>query len=152
MNITMEFDRLILTARLFLPAVFLYSGLDKLLGWPGAVAEAEALGLAWPALAMALTVATQLAGGFSVLLGLYARVGAAFLLAFTFAATLLAHWPGGLADDELRRQLTVSLEHLAIIGGFIALLAVGPGELSLDAWRRRRRKKSVTFAPASHRH
>jgi putative oxidoreductase len=146
----MDFDRWILGARLCLAAVFLYSGVDKLIGWPGAVAEAAALGLPWPAVAMALTIAAQLAGGLSVLFGMYARAGAALLLAFTVAATLFAHWPGGLAAEELRRQLTVSLEHLAIVGGFIALLAVGPGEISMDAWRLRR-MKSGAFLSASHR-
>lgn len=146
----MDFDRLILGARLCLATVFLYSGADKLIGWSGALAEAEALGLPWPAVAMVLTIAAQLAGGLSVLLGIYARAGAAVLLTFTFAATLVAHWPGGLAGEELRRQLTVSLEHLAIVGGFIALLAVGPGEISLDAWRLRR-MKSGGFVSASYR-
>lgn len=133
----MDRDMLLLAARVCLAAVFLYSGLDKLANWPGAVAEAQSLGLPLPTLAMATTIAIQLGGGLAVLLGAFTRAGAALLLVFTVAATLLAHWPFGLAGDELRRQLTTSLEHLAIVGGFVAIIAVGAGSLSLDAARRR---------------
>lgn len=132
----MDRDVLLLASRVCLAAVFLYSGLDKLVNWPGAVAEAQGLGLPLPAFAMAATVAVQLTGGLAVLLGAFARIGAALLLVFTVAATLLAHWPFGLTGDKLRQQLTTSLEHLAIVGGFVAIIAVGAGSASLDAVRR----------------
>lgn len=128
----MNRDVLLLLARICLSVVFLYSGLDKLARWPNAVGEAEALGLPLPTLAMVATILVQLAGGLSVLLGIWARFGAALLLLFTVAATLIAHWPVGLTDAAFRQQLTVDLEHLAIVGGFLALIAAGAGRLGLD--------------------
>lgn len=130
-------NRLLLLARVCLAVVFLHSGVDKASNWSGAVAEAQALGLPWPALAMTATIAVQIVGGLCVLLGAFTRTGAIFLLAFTIAATLLAHWPLGLTGDEFRRQLTLSLEHLAIVGGFVALVATGPGAFSVDTRRGR---------------
>lgn len=134
---------ILLLARIAMSAVFLYSGLDKLMHWPGAVAEAQALGLPVPALAMASTIAVQLAGGLSVLLGVASRPGVALLAVFTIAATLLAHWPLGLDGPAFQRQLTVCLEHLAIVGGFVALIAAGPGAFSIDAARKRRSTERV---------
>ena len=131
----MNADTLLLLARLCLSAVFLYSGLDKLAHWSGAVGEAAALGLPLPAVAMATTILVQVAGGASVLLGLRMRLGAALLLLFTIAATLLAHWPFGLEGAAFQQQLTVSLEHLAIVGGFLALIAAGSGRFGLDGRR-----------------
>ena len=52
----MNRDVLLLLARIGLGTVFLYSGLDKLAHWSGAVGEAAALGLPLPAVAMAATI------------------------------------------------------------------------------------------------
>lgn len=131
----MNRDVLLLLARIGLSAVFLYSGLDKLAHWPDAVDEAKGLGLPLPTLAMAVTVSVQLAGGLSVLLGIWARFGAALLLLFTVTVTLIAHWPFGVDAAVLRQQLTLCLEHLAIVGGFLALIAAGAGRLGIDGRR-----------------
>jgi putative oxidoreductase len=66
-----------------------------------------------------------------VLLGWHARVGAAALLAFTVVATLLAHNPFGRAGDDFRREVMLSMEHLAIVGGLLLIAVEGPGPLSL---------------------
>jgi putative oxidoreductase len=119
-------------ARLCLSAVYLYSGIAKLLDIPAGQAEIVALGLPAPGLFLALTILTQLGGGFMVLAGWWVRVGAFLLLGFTVVATALAHNPIGLDGVDLQRQLTTSLEHLAIVGGFVLLLAEGAGPLSVD--------------------
>jgi putative oxidoreductase len=53
------------------------------------------------------------------------------LLAFTAVATIVAHNPIVLRGEELRRQVTLSLEHLAIVGGLLILAVVGPGSYAL---------------------
>jgi putative oxidoreductase len=131
----MDRDHLLLVSRICLSAVFLYSGLDKAVNWGNGLAEVSGLGLPFPAVALALTIVTQLAGGLMLLLGVYARFGAFLLLGFTVVATLLAHNPLGLSGGELRRQLTTSLEHLAIVGGFLLVLAHGAGRIALDRLR-----------------
>ena len=62
--------------------------------------------------------AVQLIGGFTVVSG----VGAALLAAFTVLATLLGHPFWLLRGETARRELTTSLEHLAIIGGLILVI------------------------------
>jgi uncharacterized membrane protein YphA (DoxX/SURF4 family) len=121
-----------LAARVGLSAVFLYSGLTKLLDWSGGVAETTALGLPMPALALAATVLVQIGCGLMVLAGLGARTGALLLAGFTIVATLIAHRFWAHEGPARQQQLTTFLEHAAIAGGFLLLVLHGPGPLSLD--------------------
>jgi putative oxidoreductase len=111
-------------ARVFVAAVFLYSGVDKLWRWQAGVREVADLGLPWPRLFAAATVATQLLGGFSVLTGIGVAWGAAILALFTLAATALGHPFWRLHGDHARREFTTSLEHLAIVGGLLLLIVM----------------------------
>jgi uncharacterized membrane protein YphA (DoxX/SURF4 family) len=116
----------IVAARLMLAAVFLYSGQDKLRHWRASVAEVADLGMPVPALFAAATIASQIAGRLSVAFGIGAAAGAALLAAFTIAATLLGHRFWLLHGTEAKREVTSSLEHVAIVGG---LIPVGIGAL-----------------------
>jgi uncharacterized membrane protein YphA (DoxX/SURF4 family) len=109
-------------ARVLLAAVFLYSGFDKIWRWQSGIKEVAELGLPWPTLFAAMTVAVQLIGGFTVASGVGAALGAALLAAFTVLATLLGHPFWLLRGETARRELTTSLEHLAIIGGLILVI------------------------------
>jgi uncharacterized membrane protein YphA (DoxX/SURF4 family) len=128
----MDRDRFDLAARLCLSAVFLYSGFDKLMHWNTGLAEVTGLDLPWPTLALALTIAVQISGGLMVLLGLAARLGAFMLAGFTIVATLIAHDFWNFNGGDRGRQLTIALEHLAIVGGFVLIVVHGSGALSLD--------------------
>src|SRR5262245_16413513 len=121
-----------LAARVCLSAVYLYSGTVKLIDIPAGMSEVEALGLPAPGLFLALTILVQLGGGLLLLAGLWARPAAFLLLGFTLAATALAHNPLGLDGAGFQRQLTTGLEHLAIVGGFILVIAGGAGPISID--------------------
>jgi uncharacterized membrane protein YphA (DoxX/SURF4 family) len=110
-------------ARILLAAVFLYSGVDKLRCWQDGVAEVTELGLPWPAGFAAATIATQLLGGLSVALGLGAVIGAALLAGFTVAATLLGHRFWLLHGQQAKHELTTALEHVAIVGGLVLVIA-----------------------------
>ncbi len=112
-----------LIARLCLAAVFLYSGVDKLWHWRASIEEVKADGLPWPSACAALTILTQLIGGFMVATGFAAWLGALLLAGFTVAATLLGHRFWLHRGDQFRHELTTSLEHLAIVGGLL-LVAV----------------------------
>jgi uncharacterized membrane protein YphA (DoxX/SURF4 family) len=111
----------IIAGRLMLAAVFLYSGQDKLRHWRASIAEVAALGMPMPALFAAATMATQIAGGISVGLGIATAAGAALLAGFTIAATLLGHRFWLLHGVAAEREFTTSLEHLAIVGGLIVV-------------------------------
>jgi putative oxidoreductase len=127
-----------LAARICLSAVYLYSGIIKLVDIPAGMAEVAGLGLPAPGVFLALTILVQLGGGLMVLVGLWTRLAAFLLLGFTVVATALAHNPFGMDGIEFQRQVTTSLEHLAIVGGFILLIAGGVGPISIDGWMARR--------------
>jgi putative oxidoreductase len=132
-TISAHSDSLLLVARLFLAAVFLYSGAVKFMGWRAAISEFDLLGVPVPVLAVAATVAVQLLGGLAIALGWQFRAAAAALAAFTVVATLIGHPFWAFAGVEFQRQLTIALEHLAIVGGFLLLTITGPGRFSLQA-------------------
>ena len=121
-----------LAARVLLSAIYLYSGIDKLTHRADAIAELQALKLPNPELLRYAVIAVQLIGGLMVLLGVHAGWGAAMLLGFTALATLLAHRPQDHQGLARRMQITVALEHLAVCGGLLMLMFVGPGRFSVD--------------------
>ena len=108
-------------ARLCLAAVFLYSGVDKLCHWRSSIEEVKSDGLPWPAAFAGATIFTQLAGGFLVASGFFAWLGALLLAGFTVAATVVGHRFWLRRGAEYRRELTTSLEHVAIVGGLLLL-------------------------------
>jgi putative oxidoreductase len=110
----------------------LYSGLAKLVDWQAGLAETASLGLPYPKLALAATVLVQLGGGLMVLLGIGAGLGAASLAAFIVVATVITHAFWIHEGPARAQQLTVFLEQMAIAGGFLLLIVLGPGWLSLD--------------------
>src|SRR5688572_12681920 len=95
-----------LAARLCLSAVYLYSGISKLVDIPAGMAEVAGLGLPAPGAFLALIILVQLGGGLMVLDGLWTKLAAFLLLGFTVVATALAHNPLGLGGVEFQRQLT----------------------------------------------
>jgi putative oxidoreductase len=121
-----------LIARICLSAVYLFSGIDKLIHRADSIAELNALKLPQPELLRPLVIAVQLIGGLMVLLGVHAELGALLLLGFTVLATLIAHRPFDHEGPARRMQFTIALEHLAICGGLLLLVFFGPGRLSID--------------------
>jgi putative oxidoreductase len=121
-----------LLARVCLSVVFLWSGVVKQLDRAGGTAEVAALGLPAPSQLLSLTILCQIGGGLMVLLGFWTRLGTLALLGFTIVSTVLAHRYRNLTGAERQRQITTSLEHLAIVVVFVMVIIDGPGALSLD--------------------
>jgi putative oxidoreductase len=125
------YDSVILLSRVFLSLPFLYSGIDKCWRWNAAQREVAASGLPWPTLLHLVTVVVQLGGGLSLLLGIEARLGALLLSLFLLPVTLLYHpfWKRSGADFVAEADHFLS--NLAIIGGFLAIVAIGGGHFSV---------------------
>lgn len=121
-----------LIARACLSAVFIWSGITKLLDPVSGAAEVAALHLPAPRLFLALTILCQIGAALMVLLGFWTRLAALVLLGFTVMATMLAHRASGLSGKARQQQITLSLEHLAIVGGFLLLAIYGAGSFSID--------------------
>jgi uncharacterized membrane protein YphA (DoxX/SURF4 family) len=107
-------------ALLGLCAAYLQGGLNKLLDWPGAVAEAAHFGLPAPPFAAAGTIATELIGSALVLSGRLRWLGALWLAVFTLAATFVANRFWELPPGR-ERFMTANafFEHLGLVGGFL---------------------------------
>lgn len=107
-------------ALLALTGAYLQGGLNKLLDFPGAVAEAQHFGLAPAALAAALTIAVELGASALVISGFGRWLGALALAAFTLAATFLANRFWALpAGPERFMTANAFFEHLGLAGAFV---------------------------------
>lgn len=124
-----------LLALLGLCAAYLQGGLNKLLDFPGAIAEAAHFGLPLPAMTAALTVVLELAGSAAVLFG-RGRVrqgGAVTLGLFTLVATFIAARFWELPPGQERFMASNAFfEHLGLVGGFL-LVALDAGRWDADA-------------------
>lgn len=120
----------LLAARLCLAAAFLHSGAAKLLFWSGGIEAFAALGPPMPALALAATIVLQLAAATALAIAWRSGPAVLALAAFTLAATLVGHPFWAFDGAAFHRQLTIALEHLAIVGGLLAIAATGPGPFS----------------------
>ena len=90
-----------------------------------------ASGLPWPTLSHLVTVALQLSAGFSVLIGIEARLGALLLCLFLVPVTVMYHpfWKRSGAD--LVAEADHFLLNFAVIGGLLMIIAVGSGRIGV---------------------
>jgi putative oxidoreductase len=122
---------LILLSRVALSLPFLYSGIDKCWRWTAAQREVAASGLPWPTLLHLVTVAVQLVGALSVLLGIEARLGALLLCLFLIPVTVMYHPFWKRSGPDLVAEADHFLLNVAVVGGLLLILAVGGGCLSV---------------------
>jgi putative oxidoreductase len=116
-----------LVGRVLLSAIFINSGINKAMAPAATIAGFTKLGLILPPLAYAIAVAVELGGGLAVLVGWKTRWASLILAVFCVAAAFLAHYhPGD------RGQMIHFMKNIAIAGGFLQLMAFGPGRLSLS--------------------
>jgi transmembrane protein len=123
MNAVAPSTAILWLCRIGLCAVYVYSGLDKLIDFRGAVVEQTKLGLSPPALFAMATIATQLGGSALVLFthGWPAALGAVGLGGFTLLATFIGHPFWRVSGDERSAALNVFLEHFGLIAGLVLL-------------------------------
>ena len=121
-----------LIARVLLSALFLWSGVNKILHPIETQQYMAANGMIWTGFFWLCAIAIELLGGLSVLLGVWPRLGAGVLAGFTAIATLIFH--RNFADPV---QAIMLMKNLSILGGLLMLVQFGGGNLRLR-WPRRR--------------
>ncbi|MEG3436880.1 DoxX family protein [Pannus brasiliensis CCIBt3594] len=114
-----------LFGRIFLSAIFLKSGWDKLLDPNSTVQYMSAKGIPFANILIIPTIGVLLAGGLSVLLGYKAKLGAWLLIGFLVPATLIFHTR--FPEEEID-----FLKNLGLMGGLLTLVTYGAGKWSLD--------------------
>lgn len=119
--------------RVLFSLIFLVSGLTHLVRYGDMVEYATANGVPVPWLLVPFTGLMILAGGASVLLGFYARLGAWLLVLFLIPTALIMHRFWGLEDPGLASvQMAHFMKNLALAGAalLITRFGGGPGSLS----------------------
>ena len=117
-----------LLGRILIAAIFLISGIGKVSGYAGTQGYMEAMGV--PGALLPLVIALEIGGALAIIVGWRTRLFAFLLGGFTLLSALIFHRTLG---DQM--QSILFLKNLAIAGGFLLLVARGPGQWSLDARR-----------------
>ncbi|MEL6787790.1 MAG: DoxX family protein, partial [Cyanobacteria bacterium J06607_15] len=85
-------------------------------------------GLPIPQVLLIFTIAFQLLGGLSLLLGYKVKIGSILLILFLIPATLVFHNP--IANPD---ELNSFLKNIGLIGGLLMTIYAGAGALSIDS-------------------
>ncbi len=113
------------TGRTLLAMMFVMSGLNKISGYAGTQGYMEAMGV--PGQLLPLVIALEVLGGLAIILGWKTRLVAFALASFSIVSAILFH---GNFDDQM--QMIMFMKNFSIAGGFLLLVAQGPGAYALD--------------------
>jgi len=111
--------------RVLLAAMFFMAGLSKITGYAGTQGYMEAMGV--PGMLLPLVIALEVIGGLAIMLGFKTRIVAFALAGFSIVSAVLFH-----ADFSDQMQMTMFMKNISIAGGFLILVAQGPGAYALD--------------------
>ena len=120
-------DWALLMGRLFVAALFLPSGFNKLMSFSAFAASLGAKGVPYPAAVAGIMVAAEVLGPLALIVGLWPRATALVLIGLTAVSIWTTHRNLGLGVVLRPRQYAEVYESLAIIGGLLFYIASGPG-------------------------
>lgn len=126
MNTQQNFTDLL--GRILISAIFLLSGLAKIGGYAATQGYMASMGV--PGALLPLVIALEVGGAIAIILGYRTRLVAFLLAGFSVVSALIFHHQ--LGDQT---QFIMFMKNLAMAGGFLFLVARGPGDWSLDARR-----------------
>jgi putative oxidoreductase len=115
-----------LLGRILIAAIFLLAGLNKIGGYAGTQGYMESMGV--PGGLLPLVIAVEVLGAVAIIAGWHTRLFAFLLAGFSIVSALIFHRALG---DPI--QFILFMKNLAMAGGFLFLVARGPGDWSLDA-------------------
>lgn len=115
-----------LFARIFISAIFIWSGINKILSPVATQENMSAHGMPLTLVFLVAAIALEILGGLSVLLGIKTRWGAAMLITFLIPATLIFH-----TDFSTEIEQAMFLKNLAMLGGLLMLIRYGGGSIVL---------------------
>ena len=116
------------TGRVLMSAIFIMAGINKIAGYAATQGYMDSMGV--PGALLPAVILLELGGGLAVLLGWQTRISAFLLAGFSVLSALIFHANFG---DQM--QSILFMKNLAMAGGFLLLVAGGPGAWSLDARR-----------------
>ena len=128
-------DGALLLGRLFVAALFLPSGFNKLMTFSAFSASLASKGMPYPTVVTGLLVAAEFLGPLALIIGLWPRWTALVLIGFTAATLWMAHGQSVTGLVFRPRQNVDFFQSLAIIGGLLFYFASGPGGWSRTSLR-----------------
>ncbi len=125
-------DYIPLIGRILFSSFFLISGMNHLLKRTDMVPYAKSAGVPMADLAVPLTGLMILAGGVSILLGYYPKIGASLLVIFLIPTSFYMHRFWGIEDQmQSMNQMIMFMKNVVIIGGALLIAYFGSGPFSL---------------------
>lgn len=112
-----------LVGRVLVAAIFIWSGLHKLMAPGRAAALIAAHGLPLATAGAVAAGLLEVVAGAALVLGVRSRAVAIALGAYVVLVTWLFHYPG---------QMVEVMKNAAIVGALLLVAANGPGSLSVD--------------------
>ncbi|MFD1557182.1 DoxX family protein [Paraburkholderia silviterrae] len=126
-------DYYLLAGRLFIALMYVLSGFNKLLFFRHGLAEVQAKNLPFPRLALSGTIVVQLVCGAAIMAGWQTPIASVLLAIFTLATAVVFYDFWNQQGTQRTLFFTGFLEHISIIGGFVILIASGPGRFVLPS-------------------
>ena len=123
-----KFDYLVVLGRILLAALFLWSGLGKLMSYQGTVGYISSVGLPMAPLAYLIAVIIEIGGGIALVVGFKTRIVAAVFAVYALVTALAFH-----ANFGDLNQAVHFFKNISIAGGMLHVIVFGGGPLSVDA-------------------
>ena len=114
-----------LVGRIFLSALFLIEGFGKISMQEDVIMYMEDYGV--PGILFAPATVLEILFPILLIAGYRTKWAAAVMALFTFAVAIIFH-----SDFSEGMQMIFFLKDIAIAGGFMIIVAYGPGKISLD--------------------
>lgn len=111
--------------RAFLGALFLISGLFKIVGFAGVAGWMASAGLPFASALLVATIAIEVGGGLLLVTGWQSRWAALALALFLIPVTAVFHAFWNADAAQFNDQLTAFLKNLAIMGGLLLVFQRG---------------------------
>ncbi|MEO7220838.1 MAG: DoxX family protein [Devosia sp.] len=115
---------LILVGRFLLGFYFFQAGIRNFMKMPMHIDILTKKSVPMPRESLIVALAVQVLGGASVALGILPAIGAIGLIGFTIAANVLYHNFWAYSGDERTPHYNSVVTNLAIIGGFLLVIAL----------------------------
>ncbi len=121
-------DLIVLFARILLGAVFLVSGIDKIIFFGEAREEFRKAKLPYSNVCLMAVIPLHFFAGLGIILGIYTSPSAFLLAGFMLCVTLWIHdfWNRPTRQAKLESS-RLALANYAVLGGLLMLAANGPG-------------------------
>ena len=113
-----------LLARILISIIFIFGGIEKIMGYDGAVGYMQSAGV--PGSLLPLVIFAELGGGLAILFGVLSRWAGLGLAIFCLASGALFH--NNFADQT---QLIMFMKNVSMAGGLLLLFANGPGKYAV---------------------